>query len=353
MTTQSNPARGGTWRRDPETGELTRTGWTEPRPAARPSGPAAPGVEASYAEQAPEGLPWSPTDAMLVSNARFRIDRDVIPRGNLRGHLGGDEHLVGTRRAEIEFDVEFTPAGGADTVPPWGILMRACGMAETVTAAEYVTYTPVSGGFESIVLRYAIDGVVYYSRGARGNVRIMMNAYEVPKLQFRFMGFDTFAAADTPNSPDFSAWERPLVVKDANTGTVQLGGALWGGAGWAGGGTELASRGLEIDLGNRLSHVKLLGGESIDIVDRETTGRTTVALSAADEVQWRTDINNHVLTGVGFNMGTVAGARITAWMPSVQRIDPQATDYEGRVMMQTELRVLPVDGNDELTLVTR
>ena len=43
MTTQSNPARGGTWRRDPKTGELTRTGGTEPRPAARPSGPAAPG----------------------------------------------------------------------------------------------------------------------------------------------------------------------------------------------------------------------------------------------------------------------------------------------------------------------
>jgi hypothetical protein len=51
--------------------------------------------------------------------------------------------------------------------------------------------------------------------------------------------------------------------------------------------------------------------------------------------------------------GTAAGNRVRVFPPAVQRIDPQREDYEGRVMMKTDLKFLPTgtSGNNELRLV--
>ena len=112
---------------------------------------------------------------------------------------------------------------------------------------------------------------------------------------------------------------------------------------------------LIADLGNRVSHLKLLGGERVDISAREVTAKMTVALSAADEVTWRSEINTNTLASLGFNFGTMAGHRIAVWAASVQRVNPQVEDYEGNALMATELRLLPsaVGGNDDITIVAR
>jgi len=296
------------------------------------------------------------TDAVLIANARFNIERDVVSRDLMRGYYGGSEHLAGTRRANIEFDVELAGSGTAGTAPAWGRLLRGCSMAETITSAslptDRVEYTPISGGFESLSLHYFTDGVRYVSRGARGNVTFKMNAYERPMLHFAMVGFDTVALEGNVGG-NFTAWQRPLVITDANAGDIRLGGSYTTGV--ISGGTVLASKGLEVDLGNKVSHLKLLGGERIDITAREVTGRMTVELSAADEVTWRSDITTNSLASLGFNFGTVAGNRIAVWAPAVQRVNPQVEDYEGNVMMATELRMLPsaVGGNDDITIVAR
>lgn len=292
---------------------------------------------------------WTAADALLISDAKFRIDRDVVPRNLIRGYLGGSEHLVGTRRAEINFTVELAGSGTAGTVPQWGKLLRMCGMAEVVTPGARVEYTPVSAAFESGAARYFIDGVVYFSRGVRGSVKLKLNANDRPVLECSMMGFDTNAIEAVVNASAYPNWKRPFVVSDANSGDIRIGGTYL--AGNITGGQVLKSRGIEIDLGNKVSHAKLLGGEAIDIVDRDTSGKMSVELSAADEVTWRTDINANTLASVGFSHGVGAGNLIRVFGPSVQRIDPQAEDYEGGLLTSTELRFLPVNGNDELRIV--
>ena len=291
------------------------------------------------------------TEALLISDAKFKINRDNVPRKVLRSYFGGSEELVATRRADIEFDVELAGSGAAGTAPAWGKLLRACGMAETITALNRVEYTPVTTAFESISLRYYLDGIYYYARGCRGNVQVKMPAYDIPKLHFSFMGFDTVATEIAMPTTDFTAWKPPLVVSDVNAGDIRLGGTY--AAGVVSGGTVLQSRGLEFDLGNKVSHLKILGGESIDISAREATGKANVFLTAADEVIWRNDMNANVLTTVGFNFGTVAGARIGVFSPAVQRVAPDVQDYEGRALFSAELRALPLLGNDELRIVAR
>lgn len=307
-------------------------------------------LEPSYGTIDPGGL--AAADAVLISNAKFRIPRDVVPRELLRGYLGGSEHLIGTRRAEIEFDVELAGSGTAGTAPEWGKLLRACGMAEAITAANRVEYTPVSGGFESLTFLYHLDGIRYQSRGARGTVQFMMNAYERPMMRFKFTGFDTLAIEGAVPNAVFAGWQRPQVITDENAGDIRLGGTY--AAGVVSGGTVLQSRGLTVDLGNTVSHLKILGGEAIDITQRETSGTIAVFLTAANEVTWRNELNVNTLTSLGFNFGTVAGNRIAVFMPSVQRLTPDPEDYEGRAMMSGEIRVLPTSaGNDELRIVAR
>lgn len=304
-------------------------------------------LETTYA-----GTPgsWSGS-AILISNASFKIERDVVPRELVRGYMGGSDQLVAARRATIAFEVELAGSGTAGTAPAWGHLLRACGMAETITAATAVEYTPVTTGQESVAIRYYIDGIYYVARGCRGNVEFMLDAYGIPKMKFSFNGFDTNAYTGPVPQNTFTDWVRPLVITDGNSGDLILGGTFNGS--WAGGGTSLPSRGLSIDLGNTVSHLKLLGGEAVDITARETKGKMSVALSASDEKTWREDINDNKLTSLGFNFGTAAGNKFSLWAPKVQRIAPDIEDYEGRVLLSTELRLLPDEGNDELTLVVK
>lgn len=302
--------------------------------------------------ETPYGTPVAlePDDAILVSRAQFRIARDLVPRDLIRKYFGGSEQLIGARRAEIEFDVELAGSGAGGTAPPWGKLLRGCGMAEVITAGQRVAYNPITDNPESLTFRYFIDGALYRCVGARGTVSFKVNAYDRPMLNFRFQGFDLQASEAASNgATTYAAWKRPLLVTDANAGDVRLGCTLAGGA--ISGGTKLASRGLELDLGNTVSHVKLLGGESIDITARDTTGKSSVFLTAADEVAWRTDINANTLTSLGFSFGSVAGSKIAIFAPSVQRVDPQVEEYEGRALMATELRLLPSAGNDELQII--
>ena len=52
-----------------------------------------------------------------------------------------------------------------------------------------------------------------------------------------------------------------------------------------------------------------------------------------------------------FARGTLAGARIIAFGQKVQRTNPRRFNDEGRLMQQTDLRYIPVGGDNEFKLV--
>ena len=295
---------------------------------------------------------WSAASIILCSQPAHRVLRGTTPRQIWYPHMGASEELVASRVAEIKFTVELAGSGTAGTAPPWGKLLRACGYAETITAATRVEYSPVSTGFESLTIRYFRAGMRYVSRGARGSVQFKLPAFGIPQAEFTFLGFDTQAWDGAAlGSYDLTAWKRPDVLTDEFAGDIRFGCTFATGA--VTGGTIMASRGLEINGGQKVEHMELLGGERISITDRETTGQTSVAVSAADEVAWRTDINANSLTTLGFNWGAVAGNRGTIWCPAVQRVEPQQEDYKGDLLIQTQLRMLPKLGNDDMILVVR
>lgn len=287
---------------------------------------------------------------LLVKPPEFLIEPDNVPRNLSLPWLGNSEELPGTRRARLKFEVELAGSGAAGTAPDWGKLLRGCGFAETIVAGSRVEYTPVNAGFEGLTFRFYRDGVRYVARGGRGTVKLNLAAYTVPTASFDFMAFDTQAVATGVPTINLSRFVTPDVVTDAASGDIRLGATLSGGV--VSGGQVLASKGLSIDVGNKLTHRKLLGGEQVKITDRAVSGQMAVDLTADDEVTWRTEINANTLNSIGFRHGATAGRRISVFGARVQRTNPQAIDDDGSVLIQTDLRYLPgTSGAPEITII--
>lgn len=298
-----------------------------------------------------DSVPTGAANAILVSNASFNLAYNNVERNFIRPFFGGSGQLAGTRFVECSFDVELANSGTAGTAPAWGPLLRACGMAEAVLATPArVEYTPVSASFSSVTIYYHIDGVRRVALGCMGNVEFMLNEGGAPMMRFTFAGLDGGRTAVADPTVTLTAFRAPQVVTDVNSGDINLGATY--SAGVLSSGTAYPSRGLSINLQNTVSRKAILGGQAVQISDRNVQAQCQLDLTAAQEVSFLTDINANTNTTLGFSHSTGAGVGILLHAPQVQRIDPTDTEYEGDVHMAMNLRLTPTTaGNDELRLV--
>ena len=108
-------------------------------------------TEATYGtDSSPAG-----TDAILVKELEITpIEADVVSRDLIRPYLGNSDQLLANTRVSITFQVELAGSGTAATAPRFSSLLKACGMAETTTAAA-ITGTAQAGSAGSITLAAA------------------------------------------------------------------------------------------------------------------------------------------------------------------------------------------------------
>lgn len=299
--------------------------------------------------------PTAGANAILVSNFTVNpINSNNVPRDLVRGYFGGSEHLVATKNVQIGFDVEIQSSGSmvTPTVPAWGPLMRACGFAETGTPNVRVEYNPISTGQEGLTIWYFDDGVKHQVLGCRGTCTLDLTAGSRPVFRFSFTGLYGTVTADTPGALTLTMWKTPLTVTDTNTGDLALGDLTYtAGTPAISGGTNYPSTGLTIDLGNAVNHVALVGGETVDISQREVTGQITLDVTAAQEVTFAAAVVANTVTELGIQHGTVAGSKVLIYAPSVQMINPRKADVSGRRLITYDLRLTPLTGNDEIKIV--
>lgn len=299
-------------------------------------------------------VPTGGANAMLVSNLSINpINANNVDRDIIRPYLGGSEQLLGTRFVEMGFDVELVGAGTVAVAPAWAALMRACGFAETITATFRADYLPVSTAFESVTIYWYDDGVLHKATGCRGNVAMMFKIGERPMLSFKFTGIYSTPSAATNPAVTLTGFKVPQVVVDANSDDVTFGGThATGTAPVITGGTVYPSQGIEVDMGNSVNFTPLLGGETVDITQRNVTGKVTLDLTAAQEVSLITAVEAGTLQTIGLRHGSVANNRALLWLPSVQLINPAKAEVNGKRLVSFDMRCVPVSGNDEVRLAT-
>lgn len=301
-----------------------------------------PGVDAS---------PTGASNAVLISNMTINpLNAQNVPRDVIRGYFGGSEQLVGNAYLEVTFDVEVAGAGAAGDVPAWGPLLRACAFDETIDVGVSVGYTPVSTGIKSLTIYYYDDGALHKLLMSRGDVSIKLGSGERPLFSFRFMGLDGGLTAAANATPDTSGFVTPLAVTDPNTGNL-LFGCTYATAALSGG-TSYASRGLQLALGNQLAHIPLLGGESIEVTNRDVSGSCELDLTPAQEVTFMSNVKANTTSSIGLLHGTTTGNKVIVHAPTVQLINPKKTDFNGRRLIGYDLRLIPSStGNDDLRIV--
>lgn len=304
-------------------------------------------IEATYGT---DPVPVGTTDAILISNQSINpLNAQNVDRALVRDYLGGSEQLVGTVFVDCSFDVELQSSGAAGTTPAWGPLLRACGFAETVTAATRVEYNPISTAFESATLYYYDDGALHKLLGARGSFKLGMGIGNRPLISFKFIGIDGGITAAANPAQTLTAWKTPAVITSANTGSLLLGCTY--ATGVLSAGTAYNSKGIDIDSGITVNHIPMLGSESVDLTARVVTGKISLDLTAALEVSLMTAVKANTVQSIGQTHGSVAGSKIIVFSPSVQLINPKKEDQNGRRLIGFDTRHIPLAGNDELRIV--
>lgn len=299
-----------------------------------------------------DASPVGTTDAVLVKNVNINpLVAQNVDRALIRPYFGGSEQLVGTSYVELSYEVDLAGSGTAGTAPAWGAALRACGFAEAVTAGNRVEYTPISTSFDSATIYYHDDGLRHIMLGARGSVVIDAQLSQIPVLRFSMRGLVGTVSAQSNPTVTLTAWQRPLVVTDANTGDVTLGATY--SAGTLSAGTSYPSRGITIDAGIDVNHIPLLGGESVDITGRITTGSASLFVTAAQEATLFSTVTGNTTQSVGFQHGSTSGNTVVVHAPAVQLINPTKQEFNGRRMIGYDMRFVPSSGNDELRIVAR
>ena len=291
--------------------------------------------------------PTAAANAVLVSEVSITpLDAQNIQRKNLKGYFGGDEQLVGPASVKCSFTVELAGSGAAATPPALGTLLRGCAIAESsLTTPNRTEYTPISTGLETLTIYYYDDGVLHKLIGAMGNATLSAKVGERAVLKFDFVGIDGGISADTPGTIDLTAWKKPVAMTKANVVD-----ATWGctyAAGALSGGTVYPSTGLEIMLGNAVSFTPMLSKETVDITDRDVTGRIQHELTAAQEVSFMADVKANTTAALGMVIGTASGNKCVLHFPKVQKLNPKKEDLNAKRVIGYDLRVIPNTGNDE------
>jgi hypothetical protein len=105
------------------------------------------------------------TDALLVRSLDVTpIEADVVSRDLIRNYMGNSDQLLAQTRVRISFQVEMAGSGTAATAPRFSSLLKACGMAETITSAA-VTGTATAGGAGTITLAAGASAVNNFYNG--------------------------------------------------------------------------------------------------------------------------------------------------------------------------------------------
>ncbi len=285
-------------------------------------------------------VPTGAANAILATDVKLQpmegtdVDRDLdLPYYGAQGTIPNELH------AKLSFKVELSPSGTAGTAPGWGPLLRACGVAQVVSAGVSVTYNPVTDNHESGTFYLHKDGTRYMMRGARGNAKIMVNAQGIPYLEFAFTGLFSQPSDQTFPTPVLTAFKAPQVASSTNTPTFLINAVA------------LVMRSFTLDMKNDVENRFLIGAEAILITDRSEMIETVVeaqllaafnpfALAAA-----QTTVPVSLVHGVG------AGKITTLTVPAAQMMRPQGLEQNQNIVeWPLSLAPLPVAGNDQWTL---
>jgi len=297
-------------------------------------------IETTYGT---DPVPTGAANAVLITDLTVTpLDQDAESRNLIRPYFGNSPQIPVANRTMVEFSVEVAGSGALGTAPAYGPLLRACGMAEVITASTKVEYNPISATFESATFYVAVDGVMHKLTGARGTVAIELSAKKIPHFKFKFTGlFNPVTDTALPTAV-FAPWIQPLAVLTGQTSAFTLHGF-----------STAVLQDLSIDLAVTVTHRALVGSEAVIITDRAPSGKVVIeAVPVATKDFWSI-AKLATLGALSIQHGNTEGNIVQLDAPQVQLVKPSYSDSDKIRMLNLDLTLNPSAGNDELKITVR
>lgn len=267
---------------------------------------------------------------------------DRVERTRLREQFGAYAEINVAPFTTVTATIPLAGSGAAGTAPNFGLLLRACGLAETVTAATSVAYTPATDDHESFTIWFVEDGQLQRVPGCRGTVEFALTAKELPTMKFTLTGlYQRPVVHATALAQTLTNIADEIPVNKANTVAFSV-------HGHAGCGQSLS-----VNLGNSVTHRHLIGCENVQITERSVAGSVEIEAPDIGTKDYFALLESHeqvTLGEVDLTHGTVAGNIVQFALPKTQLSSISRSDSDGIVHYAMDLRALPTLGDDELTI---
>lgn len=293
--------------------------------------------------EATSGTDAAPTGALngiLATSVMLSpMEGSDVSRALELPYLSADPTIPTDLHRKLTFKVEMQPSGTAGTAPAWGPLLRACAVAEVISAGVSVAYNPITDAQESVTIYLWIGGTLFKLLGARGTCTIRANASGIPYLEFEFTGLYAAAAETARDAPTLTAFKKPIVASKAHTPTFTISA------------TVLKMSAFALAFGNVVTPRFLINAEEILIPARaDAIGVTidAVPLTTLDPYGLAA-----AATGVDVELvhGITAGSIAALSVPAAQMQRPGGlSNANGIAQWQLKLAPQPTVGNDQWTL---
>ncbi len=265
---------------------------------------------------------------------------DEVSRDLIRPYMGNYEVLLANTRVNVTFDVEMAGSGSAGTAPKYGAILKACGLSETISGGNTVTYAPVATPSDSVTLYVNYDGVRHKITGARGTFSINCEVNNIPRISFSLTGIFNAPTDQALPSVTVSNQASPLIFKNGSTSAFQIFGFA------------AALQSWNLDFNNEVIYRELVGGtKEVLITDRRPSGTAVIESVALSSHNFFTDYTG---TSTGTNTwlhGTTAGNKVTVSCPQTDLGQPTYEESDGITMLNLPFMATPTaSANNEFSL---
>lgn len=293
-------------------------------------------VESAYGT---DSTPTGAANAILTGPVSVTpLAGPTVSRNTVKSYLGADLQIQVGQYVEISFPAEITGSGAAGTSPGYSVLLEGCGFDETVTASTSVVFAPDSDSTESLTLYFWQSGQLHKVTGARGTFTMSLSPGEIPVFNFTFTGLYNAPSTTAESAPDYTAFQTPIPINNANTGTFSLHAA------------SASMIAFNVDIGNQVVYRNVIGNESVEIVNRAVSGSCTIEAPTITAKDWFTTALESTTGALQMVHGSTAGSIVTIDAPAVQVISPSYGDSDGIVTLEANLSFVPDEGDDEITI---
>lgn len=205
-----------------------------------------------------DSVPVVATDAIRIESAELGLTVDGIERNVVKATMGQLPHLPGKKDLTLAITLELRGSGAAGTAPDLGVLLRACALAETVSASVSVAYDPSSdiANEETISMYWYEDGLLWKFLGTVGDASL---PYEMNgKTMMTFTMQAAYTAPTTTAKPSSEVYQTTPPVVASSADVFSEGGVINVGS-------------YELAFGNTINENFKTGIHEFSVADRAPT----------------------------------------------------------------------------------